>query len=94
MRAVTRVTLSSDKQGSAAGGVLLSLGRMEQESIHQLLTTLRETRLELEALKRMFFEHRPPFVESFAQHRAAVEQSGYLKKLDEAIATVDRKVGV
>lgn len=68
--------------------------RMEQTAIHELLTTLRETRHELEALKRMFFEHRPPFVEAFAQQRAAVEQSGYLKKLDEAIAAVERGVGV
>ena len=34
-----------------------------QNDIHQLLSTLREVRLELEALKRMFFEHRPQFVQ-------------------------------
>ena len=63
---------------------------MKTKAIHELLTTLRETRLELEALKRMFFEHRPPFVEAFAQQRAAVEASGYLRKIDEAIAAAER----
>ena len=67
---------------------------MSDPNIHEVLTTLRDVRLELEALKRMFFEHRPPFVQSFAQHRAAVEESGYLKKIDEAIAAVERKMGV
>ena len=67
---------------------------MSDPNIHQLLTTLRDVRLELEALKQMFFEHRPPFVQSFAQHRAAVEASGYLKKTDEAIAAVERQVSV
>ena len=60
----------------------------------ELLSTLRDVRLELEALKRMFFEHRPQFIHSFAQHREAVEQSGYMQKLDAAIATVQSKVGV
>ena len=65
---------------------------METKAIHELLTTLRETRLELEALKRMFFEHRPSFVEAFAQQRAAVEASGYLRKIDEAIAAAERTI--
>ena len=68
------------------------MGSMNDTNIHQLLTTLREVRLEVEALKRMFFEHRPPFVEAFAQQRGAVEASGYLKRLDEAIAAVEGKV--
>ena len=67
---------------------------MTDANIHQLLTTLREVRLELEALKRMFFEHRPPFVQAFAAQREAVEESGYLKKIDEAIAAVQEKVAV
>jgi len=67
---------------------------MTDSNVHQLLTTLRDLRLELEALKRMFFEHRPQFVQAFATHCAAVEQSGYLTKLDEAIAAVERKAGV
>lgn len=66
---------------------------MTDSNVHQLLTTLRDVRLELEALKRMFFEHRPPFVQAFAQHREAVEQSGYLNKIDGAIAAVESKVG-
>ncbi len=63
-----------------------------QNDIHELLVTLREVRLEVEALKRMFFEHRPPFVQAFAAQREAVEQSGYLKKIDDAIAAVARGV--
>jgi hypothetical protein len=51
---------------------------------------LRQVKLELEALKRMFFEHRPPFVEAFAQQRGAVESSGFLGPLDEAIQRVER----
>lgn len=42
----------------------------------------------------MFFEHRRAFVQAFAQHREAVEQSGYLNRIDEAIAAVERNVGV
>jgi hypothetical protein len=63
---------------------------MSDPNIHQLLTTLRDVRLELEALKRMFFEHRPAFIQSFAQHSAAVENSTYLKNLDEAIAAAEK----
>ena len=67
---------------------------MNPTDTHALLSTLRDVRLELEALKRMFFEHRPQFIQSFAQHRGAVEQSGYLDHLDEAIAAVERKIPV
>jgi hypothetical protein len=67
---------------------------MTDANIHQLLTTLRDVRLELEALKRMFFEHRPQFVQAFAQQREAVAQSGYLKKIDEAIADAERRLAV
>ena len=65
---------------------------MSEPNIHQVLTTLRDARLELEALKRMFFEHRPQFIQSFAQQRAAVEASDFLKPLDDAISEVERRV--
>jgi hypothetical protein len=65
---------------------------MTNASIHELLSTLRDVRLEVEALKRMFFEHRPPFVQAFAAQREAVECSGYLETLDAAIAEVERQV--
>lgn len=65
---------------------------MTNNSVHELLTTLRDVRLELEALKRMFFEHRPPFVQAFAHHRDAVEASGYLQELDRAIAAMEAQV--
>lgn len=67
---------------------------MNDPNIQTLLTTLHDVRLELEALKRMFFEHRPQFIQAFAQQREAVEQSGYLDNLDQAIAAVERQAGV
>jgi len=61
----------------------------DDAALHQLLldqvTQLRQLTLELEALKRMFFEHRPAFIEAFAQHRGAVEASGFLRPLDQAM---------
>lgn len=65
---------------------------MSDTNIHELLKTLRDVRLEVEALKRMFFEHRPAFVPAFAAQLEIVEQSGYLKKIDEAIAAVESGV--
>ena len=62
---------------------------MTDPNLHTVLTTLRDVRLDLEALKRMFFEHRPQFIQSFAQHREAVESSGYLRAIDEAIAGIE-----
>lgn len=50
---------------------------------------IRDLTLQLEALKRMFFEHRPPFVQAFEQHRAAVESSGFLRPLDESIRRLE-----
>ncbi len=67
---------------------------MTDTNVHELLSTLRDVRLELEALKRMFFEHRPPFVQAFAAHREVVEQSGFLEKIDKAIAAVERAARV
>lgn len=64
---------------------------MTNTETHEVLTTLREVRLELEALKRMFFEHRPPFVQAFAQHRTAVEESGFLQELDETLAAIENR---
>lgn len=87
------VTSTCDEGLRGAANISFSLRHM-QNDIHELLVTLREVRLEVEALKRMFFEHRPPFVQAFAAQREAVEQSGYLKKVDQAIAAVERGVGV
>ncbi len=55
------------------------------------LKAIRQVRLELEALKRMFFEHRPPFIEAFAQQRAAVEASGFLQPLEEMMRRLGRE---
>ncbi len=52
---------------------------------------IRQLTLELEALKRMFFEHRPPFVQAFAHHRDAVESSGFLREIDTGISQLERR---
>ncbi len=49
---------------------------------------IRELKLELEALKNMFFEHRPPFIEAFAQHRAKLLESGALRRVDDQLAAL------
>ncbi len=53
---------------------------------------VRQLRLELEALKRMFFEHRPPFIEAFAQQVGAVEASGFLRPIDDIIAKLQQQI--
>ncbi len=67
-----------------------------ETEIHQLLLqqqkTIRRLQLELEALKRMFFEHRPPFVQAFAHHSEALESSGYLRQTDDTIRQLERRV--
>jgi hypothetical protein len=57
------------------------------------LKAVRDLKLELEALKSMFFEHRPPFIEAFAHHRDQVEKSGALAALDAAIARLEQRAG-
>ncbi len=68
---------------------------MNAAAIYDLLLAqqkqIRQLTLELEALKRMFFEHRPPFVQAFAYHRDAVESSGFLREIDAAIAQIERQ---
>ncbi len=56
------------------------------------LKAIRDLKLELESLKNMFFEHRPPFVQAFEHHRGLVEGSGDLAGLDAAIAKLERRV--
>ncbi len=53
---------------------------------------VRQLRLELEALKRMFFEHRPPFIEAFTQQVGAVEASGFLRPIDDIIAKLQQQI--
>jgi len=51
---------------------------------------IRELKLHLEALKRMMFEHRPPFVPAFEHQLGAVESSGFLRETDESIRRMER----
>ncbi len=64
------------------------------ENAYELLLAqqkqIRELKLHLEALKRMFFEHRPPFVQAFEQQLGAVESSGFLREADESIRRLER----
>jgi predicted DNA-binding transcriptional regulator len=69
---------------------------MNEPAIYELLLSqqkqIRELSLHLEALKRMFFEHRPPFVQAFAQQLGAVESSGFLRETDESIRRLERQM--
>jgi hypothetical protein len=66
------------------------------ENLYRLLLDqqkqIRELHLHLEALKRMFFEHRPPFIEAFAHQVRAVEASGFLRHEDDAIQRLEREI--
>jgi hypothetical protein len=66
------------------------------ENAYELLLAqqkqIRELKLHLEALKRMMFEHRPPFVPAFEQQLGAVESSGFLRETDDAIGRLERQV--
>ena len=69
---------------------------MSDEKIRELLLQqakeIRQIKLHLEALKRMMFEHRPPFVPAFEHQLGAVEGSGALRALDEAIGRLERQI--
>jgi len=66
------------------------------ENVYELLLAqqeqIRELKLHLEALKRMFFEHRPPFVPAFEHQLGAVESSVFLRETDESIRRLERQV--
>lgn len=66
------------------------------ENVYELLLAqqqqIRELKLHLEALKRMMFEHRPPFVPAFEHQLGAVESSGFLRETDESIRRLERLV--
>ena len=49
---------------------------------------IRELKLELEALKNMFFEHRPPFREAFAEHRTKLLSGDALHRVEEQLAAL------
>ena len=69
---------------------------MNEPAIYELLLSqqkqIRELKLHLEALKRMMFEHRPPFVPAFEHQLGAVESSGFLRESDESIRRLERQV--
>jgi hypothetical protein len=69
---------------------------MNDTSVYELLLDqqrqIRHLTLHLEALKRMMFEHRPPFVPAFEHQLGAVESSGLVKKIDETINRVESAI--
>lgn len=69
---------------------------MNESAIYQLLLAqqkqIRELKLHLEALKRMMFEHRPPFVPAFEHQLGAVESSEFLRESDDSIRRLERQV--
>jgi hypothetical protein len=66
------------------------------ENVYELLLSqqkqIRELKLQVEALKRMFFEHRPPFVQAFEQQLGAVESSDLMKPMDEGIHRMEKQL--
>jgi hypothetical protein len=62
------------------------------ETLLVQLRAIRDLKAELEALKNMFFEHRPPFIQAFEQHRTQVENSAELQGLDTAISKLEQRV--
>ena len=69
---------------------------MNETAMYELLLAqqkqIRELKLHLEALKRMMFEHRPPFVPAFEHQLGAVESSGCLRESDDSIRRLERQV--
>ncbi|MGZ4819777.1 MAG: hypothetical protein ACXVZJ_14205 [Terriglobales bacterium] len=67
---------------------------MNEAQVYQLLLSqqkqIRQLTLHLEALKRMMFEHRPPFVAAFEHQLGAVESAGLLRPSDLAIRNLER----
>jgi hypothetical protein len=67
---------------------------MNESSMYEILLAqqkqIRQLTLHLEALKRMMFEHRPPFVASFEHQLGALESSDFLRKIDDAIRELER----
>ena len=67
---------------------------MNETAMYELILAqqkqIRELKLHVEAPKRMFFEHRPPFVHAFEQQLGAVESSGFLRETDESIRRLER----
>lgn len=66
------------------------------ENVYELILAqqkqIRELSLHLEALKRMFFEHRPPFVQAFQHQLAAVQESDFLAGVDDEVQRLQRLV--
>lgn len=66
------------------------------ENVYELILAqqkqIRELSLHLEALKRMFFEHRPPFVQAFQHQLAAVQESDFLADVDDEVQRLQRLV--
>ncbi len=60
------------------------------ESLLELAKSLREVKVQIESLKAMMFEHRPPFAQEFARHAALVAKSKTLKSIDDQIARIEK----
>jgi hypothetical protein len=69
---------------------------MNETAMYELILAqqkqIRELKLHLEALKRMMFEHRPPFVPAFEHQLGAVASSGFLRESDDSIRRLERQV--
>jgi myo-inositol catabolism protein IolC len=54
---------------------------------------IRDTKVQVESLKEMMFEHRPQFREPFAQQMAKANASEAMRRLDLAAARLEDVIG-
>jgi hypothetical protein len=55
--------------------------------------SLRDVMLQVESLKAMMFEHRPPFVEAHAAQVARVSASDIIQAYDQRISALQEHLG-
>jgi hypothetical protein len=66
-------------------------------AIYELLIdqqkSIRHLTLQIEGLKAMMFEHKPPFIDAHAAQVARLSQSEMTKALDQRIAILESLLG-
>ena len=66
-------------------------------AIYELLTdqqkSIRRLTLQIEGLKAMMFEHKPPFIDAHAAQVARLSQSEMTQALDQRIAILESLLG-
>jgi lipoate-protein ligase B len=60
--------------------------------VHQQKLLL-DTKIQVESLKAMMFEHRPAFTEAFAQQVSKIMQTPQIQQMQSQIAELETKLG-